>query len=172
MNSTSCPNWWHWRHNKCLPFHILESLSIKRSTSEEFSPSGPCCSPTWQRILLRPSEKGPTVTRRKEHQTKRLMGTKNRDVPEYLMICPNQVRVFRAKHWWATTDECITWTLRGLACRLLFLWMGESQSLNEVICTVLRRLWWQKILTTMMDLACSQNWKSPNRTDFLPCDRT
>lgn len=24
-------------------------------------------------------------------------------------------------------------------------------------------------LTTMIDLACSQNWKSPNRTDFLPC---
>ncbi len=38
------------------PFHILESLSISWSTSEEFSPSGPLCRPTWHRILLRPSE--------------------------------------------------------------------------------------------------------------------
>lgn len=41
--------------NLCIPFHILESLSISWSTSEELPPWGPFCRPTWHRILRRPS---------------------------------------------------------------------------------------------------------------------
>lgn len=39
----------------CVPFHILESLSISWSTSEELPPWGPLWRPTWHRILRRPS---------------------------------------------------------------------------------------------------------------------
>lgn len=111
------------------PFHILESLSISWSTSEEFSPSGPLCRPTWHRTLLRPSE---TPRTDRVTATFRLHAVppetwrwwERPDVPEYWMIWPNQLRAFRAKHWWATTDECITSTLRGFDWRLVFLWTG------------------------------------------------
>lgn len=86
------------------------------------------------------------------------------------MICPNQLRVLRAKHWWATTDECITSTRSGFDWRLVFLYRRNTDRLFYPSEQLIQVTGFKKVmLTTMTDLACSQNWKSPYRTDFLPC---
>lgn len=43
------------------------------------------------------------------------------DLPEYPIILPSQDNTFKPKFWCATIDECITWTLSGFVCLLVFL---------------------------------------------------
>lgn len=55
-------------------------------------------------------------------------------VPEYPIILPSQVRSFKPKLWWATIDECITWTFNGLVWRLvLLLRKGKRAGKREAI---------------------------------------
>lgn len=70
------------------------------------------------------------------------------NLPEYPITLPSQDKIFKPKFWCATIDECITWTLSGFVCLLVFLLKRNGRMKK----TNFKRLFYRKKLVFSFDL--------------------
>lgn len=83
------------------------------------------------------------------------------NLPEYPIILPSQDKSFKPKFWCATIDECITWTLSGFVCLLVFLLKRNGRKKK----TNLKRLSYRKKLAFLFDVTILSSY----RRNFFSC---